>query len=84
MKYMPTDYVDVDTGETVNSLVFKRLSKDNNIKVIRKFKQKLINGKEERFYTTVEYKDGGEVWCGKLFSDEDQVNVHDAPGNGRL
>lgn len=70
MRYMPGDYVDVDTGETCNSLVFGRLQKTNKIKVLRRFKQKLKNGDEERVYTTIEYKDGGKIWCGELFGNE--------------
>lgn len=68
MKYMPGDYVDIDTGETYNSLVFKRMCKEFKIKVIRKHKQKLRNGKEERVYTTIEFKNGGKVWAGELFN----------------
>lgn len=70
MKYMPGDYVDIDTGETCNSLVFKRLQKDRYITIVRKFKQKLLHGTEERIYTTVEYRDGGKIWCGNLFGGE--------------
>lgn len=70
MRFMPGDYVNVDTGETVNSLVFKRLQETNEIKVLRKFKQKLQNGNEERVYTTVEYRDGGKIWAGELFDSE--------------
>lgn len=70
MRYMPGDYVDIDTGETCNSLVFSRLKKTNKLTIIRKFKQKLRNGNEERIYTTIEYRNGGKTWCGELFSCE--------------
>lgn len=82
MKYMPGDYVDIDTGETCNSLVFKRLQVNNNIRIVRKFKQKLKNGNEERVYTTIEYTNGGKIWHGELFGHEDEVDVLSAEGRG--
>lgn len=78
MKYMPGDYVDISTGETINSLVFKRLKDTHEVKVIRKFKQKALNGNEERVYTTIEYEVRGKIWSGGLFDGENQVNVLDA------
>lgn len=81
MKHMPGDYVDIDTGETCNSLVFKRIQRDCNVRVIRKFKQILKNGKEERCYTTIEYRNDGKIWCGEIFDNEDKVNVHAAAGD---
>lgn len=70
MKYMSGDYVDVETGETINFPLFKRLSKTNDIKILRKFKQKLKNGQETRVYTTIEYQNRGKLWSGELFSSE--------------
>lgn len=67
MKYMPGDYVNVDTGETVNSLVFERLKKTNEIRTLRKFKQTLKHGHEERIYTTIEYEDKGRLYQSDLF-----------------
>lgn len=75
MRYMPGDYVDVDTGETYNSLVFNRMQEEYNITIINRFKQKLRNGEEERVYTTIEFKNGGKIWCGELFGSENKVNV---------
>lgn len=69
MKYMPGDYVDVDTGEACNSLVFKRLQANYEIKILGRFKKKLKNGNEERVYTTTEYKCLGKTWSGELFTD---------------
>lgn len=75
MRYMPGDYVDIDTGETYNSLVFNRMKEESEIKIVRKFKQKLRNGNEERCYTTIEFKIRGKKWCGELFDSENKVNV---------
>lgn len=67
-RYAKTDYVDVETGETTNSLVFKRLKEEYFIEIIERRKEhgtakrrqtNQSDGQGEIIYTTVSYKING-------------------------